>query len=228
MTDAAPVVAVDGPGGVGKGTLCRQLADHLNWHLLDSGSLYRLTAYAAEQAGIDLHNSDAVSKVARNLAVSFRANSEGVDVLLAGADVSAAVRTEQAGHAASIVAANSAVRDVLIGRQRAFAEQPGLIADGRDMGSVVFPDARLKIFLTAGVEERALRRYKQLKDKGMNVSLPALSRDMEARDRRDSERSVAPLRACDDALVLDSTDMSIAAVFATALGWVAEVYPEAF
>ena len=208
MTDAAPVVAVDGPGGVGKGTLCRQLADHLNWHLLDSGSLYRLTAYAAEQAGIDLHNSDAVCKVARNLAVGFKANPEGVDVLLAGVDVSAVVRTEQAGHAASIVAANSAVRDVLIGRQRAFAELPGLIADGRDMGSVVFPDARLKIFLTAGVQERALRRYKQLKDKGMDVSLPALSRDMEARDRRDSERSVAPLRACDDALVLDSTNMS--------------------
>ena len=227
MVDVAPIIAVDGPGGVGKGTLCLQLAHRLNWHLLDSGSLYRLTAYAAQGAGIAPTDTEAVVDIARNLDVQFETRHNGVYVLLDGEDVTAAIRSEAGGQAASIVAADPLIRAALIGRQRAFARFPGLVADGRDMGSVVFPEAELKIYLTASVSERASRRYKQLKDKGMNVSLPALSRDMEARDRRDSDRSVAPLRACDDARILDSTDMSIAAVLATALDWVAEVYPDA-
>ena len=226
QSNAVPVVAVDGPGGVGKGTLCQQLAEHLGWHLLDSGSLYRLTAYAADQAGVSLRDSAGLCEVAQNLDVSFAAGADGVLAMLAGEDVTAAIRTESAGRSASIVATDPAVRTALIGRQRAFARLPGLIADGRDMGSVVFPEAELKIFLTASVAERTHRRYKQLKDKGMNVSLPALSRDMEARDRRDSERSAAPLRACDDARILNSTELSIEAVFKTALAWVAEAYPE--
>ncbi len=227
MNPKAPVIAVDGPGGVGKGTLCQRLAKDLGWHLLDSGSLYRVVAHAATLAAIDPADSGGVAAVAQDLDVSFRNDSDGVHVILAGSDVTQAIRTEDAGRAASIVAADAGVRRALIGRQRAFAELPGLVADGRDMGSVVFPDAGLKIFLTASVAERARRRYKQLKDKGMDVSLPALSRDMEARDRRDSERSVAPLRACDDARVLDSTDLSIEAVVKIALAWAAEAYPEA-
>jgi cytidylate kinase len=157
--------------------------------------------------------------------VRFTEGLTGVRVILDDEDVSEAVRTEEAGRAASIVAALPAVREALIDRQRAFAEPPGLVADGRDMGSVVFPGAGLKIFLTATVEERALRRYKQLKQKGMGVSLPALSRDMEERDRRDSSRSVAPLRAAVDARVLDSTHLSIKEVVETIISWAEEIYP---
>lgn len=226
MADA-PVIAIDGPGGAGKGTVAQMLARRLGWHLLDSGSLYRITAYAASQRGINLENSQAVVAVALDLDVSFVEAAEGVSVILAGEDVSSAIRSEEAGRAASIVARDPAVREALIERQRAFATPPGLVADGRDMGSVVFTDAGLKIFLTASVEERARRRYKQLKDKGLDVSLPALSRDMEERDRRDSERAVAPLRATPDARVLDSTDLGIQEVVDLIMAWVAEVYPAA-
>jgi len=223
----APVVAIDGPGGAGKGTVAQQVARRLGWHLLDSGSLYRITAYAASQRGINLEASQAVADVARNLDVAFAEADQGVRVLLGGIDVTDAIRSEEGGRAASIVARDPAVREALIDRQRAFATSPGLVADGRDMGSVVFADAGLKIFLTASVAERARRRYKQLKDKGMDVSLPALSRDMEERDRRDSERAVAPLRATPDARVLDSTDLGIDDVIDTIMEWVAEVYPNA-
>ena len=219
-----PVIAIDGPGGAGKGTISQMVAQRLGWHLLDSGSLYRITAYAAAQQSISLEDSAGVAQVARNLDVRFENAAGGVHVILQNQDVSAEIRTEEGGRAASVVAADAAVRDALIDRQRDFAQLPGLVADGRDMGSVVFHSAGLKIFLTASVEERARRRYKQLKDKGMDVSLPALSRDMEERDRRDSERSVAPLRAAENARVLDSTDLDIQEVVDLVVSWASEVY----
>jgi cytidylate kinase len=219
-----PVIAIDGPGGAGKGTISQMVAQRLGWHLLDSGSLYRITAYAAAQKGIALEDSAAVAQVARTLDVRFEEGVGGVRVILENQDVSAEIRTEEGGRSASVVATDVAVRDALIDRQRDFAQLPGLVADGRDMGTVVFTAAALKIFLTASVEERARRRYKQLKDKGMDVSLPALSRDMEERDRRDSERSVAPLRAAEDARVLDSTDLDIQEVVDLVISWASEVY----
>jgi len=221
-----PVVAIDGPGGAGKGTAARVVAQRLRLNLLDSGSLYRVTAFAALAAEVDLHDSAGVAAVARQLDVDFVPGADGVRIMLGGVDVSGAVRSEEGGRAASIVAAVPEVRSALLLRQRAFAEPPGLVADGRDMGTVVFPDAGLKVFLTASVEERARRRYKQLKDKGMNVSLPALSRDMEERDRRDSERAVAPLRAAEDARVVDSTHLDSEQVVDTITRWAGEVYPE--
>jgi cytidylate kinase len=219
-----PVIAIDGPGGAGKGTICRLVAQHLGWHLLDSGSLYRITAFAAQQKGCALEDSAPVAEIARNLDVKFVDSDAGVRVVLEGQDVSAAIRSEEGGRAASIVATDAAVRNALLERQRAFAEPPGLVADGRDMGSVVFTSAGLKVFLTASVEERAQRRYKQLKGKGIDVSLPALFKDMEERDRRDSERAVAPLRAAEDARVLDSTDIGIQDVADVVISWAQEVY----
>jgi len=219
-----PVIAIDGPGGAGKGTICRLVAAKLGWHLLDSGSLYRITAYAAALRGLDLQDSAAVAEVARTLDVRFAEAAESVSVIFEESDITNLIRTEKAGSSASIVAADPAVRAALIDRQRAFAQPPGLVADGRDMGSVVFPGAALKVYLTASVAERARRRYKQLKDKGMDVSLPALSQDMEARDRRDSQRAVAPLRACEDARVLDSTQLEISEVVDLVISWASEVY----
>ncbi len=210
MTDAAPVVTVDGPSGSGKGTISRAVAQHVGWHLLDSGALYRLVAYAGVDRGLDLADVDGHARLAMRMEVAFGVGPDGSEqVTLDGRDVTQAIRTEAAGQGASRVAAWPAVRTALLERQRAFARPPGLVADGRDMGTVVFPAARLKIYLTASAEERALRRYKQLKDKGSGVSLSALSREITERDARDSTRAVAPLIAARDAEVIDSTGLSI-------------------
>jgi CMP/dCMP kinase len=205
MTSTAPVLAVDGPGGAGKGTLCRWVADRLGWRLLDSGALYRLVALAAEDAGTALDDEPGLATLARSLPAGF----SGEHVLLGGRDVSQEIRSESCGDRASRVAAWPAVRTALVGLQRGFKRPPGLVADGRDMGTVIFPDADLKVFLTASAEERAMRRYKQLKEKGFDVNLRDLSAEVAARDRRDAERAVAPLRPAPDAFVLDSTQLSI-------------------
>ena len=224
MSRRVPVIAIDGPSGSGKGTIARRVADALGWHLLDSGALYRLVALAARRKGVSLEDSCGLAEVARALKVRFDSDEVGNElIILEREDVTLEVRTEEAGAGASQVAAIPEVRRALLERQRGFQRPPGLVADGRDMGSHVFPDAGLKIFLTASAEERARRRHKQLKDKGLDVSLAALSRDIEDRDRRDSERSVAPLKPAEDARILDSSGQSIAAVTQTVLDWVADL-----
>ncbi|MDE2449531.1 MAG: (d)CMP kinase [Gammaproteobacteria bacterium] len=210
MSDPAPVVTIDGPSGSGKGTISRGVAQLIGWHLLDSGALYRLVAFAGSQRRLDPADIDGHARLAASMEVTFGVGADGSEqVLLGGQDVTQAIRTEAAGQGASRVAAWPAVRTALLERQRAFARAPGLVADGRDMGTVVFPGARLKIYLTASAEERALRRYKQLKDKGSGVSLSALSREITQRDARDSTRAVAPLIPAPDAEVIDSTGLSI-------------------
>jgi CMP/dCMP kinase len=212
---AVPVLAIDGPSGSGKGTLAQMLARHLGWHLLDSGALYRIVGLAAVERGVALEDEAALEVVATHLNVEFAATQPGepAAVLLDGRDITAAVRSELAGQYASRVAVFAAVRKALFARQRAFAKAPGLVADGRDMGTQVFVDAPLKIFLTASAEERAQRRHKQLMNKGESVNLAALLEDIRERDRRDSERPVAPLKPAPDALVIDSTALSIDQVF---------------
>ncbi|MCG3201585.1 MAG: Cytidylate kinase [Gammaproteobacteria bacterium] len=223
MAAPAPVIAVDGPSGTGKGTVCLRLAEVLGWHLLDSGAIYRVLAHAALARGLDLEDPAALAGAARSLNLEFLAGrAEGVLVLLDGQDVTHAIRTEVAGNAASRVAAVPSVRAALLERQRACRRAPGLVADGRDMGTVVFPDAELKVFLTASAEERAQRRYKQLKGKGAGVSLPALIKDITERDERDRARSVSPLVPAPDARVLDTTHMDIEAVFDMVMGMVRE------
>jgi CMP/dCMP kinase len=223
-----PIVTIDGPSGSGKGTIARAVARHLGWHLLDSGALYRLVALAGARAGLAPDDPEGHARLAGTMDVVFGSDDrDGERVTLAGEDVTTAIRSEVAGQGASRVAAWPVVRTALLERQRAFATAPGLVADGRDMGTVVFPAADLKIFLTASPEERALRRYKQLKDKGSGVSLAALSREITERDLRDSTRAVAPLRPADDARVIDSTGLSIEAVVARVLEWSAGVFPKA-
>ncbi|WP_419813531.1 (d)CMP kinase [Bacterioplanoides sp.] len=205
----APVITVDGPSGAGKGTVCARLAQELNWQLLDSGALYRITGLASDRKGLGLDDESAVAEVAVNLDVRFEPTPVGVKVILEGDDVTDQIRTEEVGSLASQVAALPEVRIALLQRQRDFQTLPGVIADGRDMGTVVFPQAQVKVFLTASAEERGQRRYKQLTEKGFDASLPALIEDIRARDERDSNRAVAPLKPADDATVIDSTSMTI-------------------
>lgn len=215
---SAPVITVDGPSGSGKGTLCALLAKQLGWNLLDSGALYRLLAFAAGNHGIDLTNEEALKQLAAHLDVQF------IDkrIILEGEEVTDAIRNERIGAGASMVASLPAVRDALLQRQRAFQEMPGLVADGRDMGTVVFTDAPLKVFLTASAEERAQRRYLQLKAKGDDVNLASLLEEIRARDERDTQRAVAPLKPAADAIQLDSTELSIEQVLERILREVAD------
>jgi len=223
---AVPVLTIDGPSGSGKGTVARQVAERLGWHLLDSGALYRLVAYASRQRSIPWTDEPANAAIAERLDVRFGADAGGNEqIWLEGHEVSAHIRTEEAGAGASQVAAMPSVRTALLARQRDFAVPPGLVADGRDMGTVIFPDAALKIYLTASAEERARRRHKQLKDKGLGANLAALSQEIAERDRRDASRPIAPLRPADDAQIIDSTSMSIDAVVARVLELAAERFP---
>lgn len=205
-----PVLTVDGPGGAGKGTVCHLVAQQLGWHLLDSGALYRLTALAAAKHGVDVANEEALEVLAKHLDVQFKPVQEGhVVTILEGEEVTHDIRTEEVGAQASKVAAYPKVRAALLARQRDFAQAPGLVADGRDMGTEVFPSADVKIYLTASAEERALRRYKQLNEKGVGAKIEDLLADIQARDDRDMNRDVAPLRPATDALIVESTRMTI-------------------
>jgi cytidylate kinase len=211
MNKAIPVITIDGPSGSGKGTVSRTLARELGFHFLDSGALYRLLAFAAQRRGIALDDEFALVALSGELDIRFPADGEGDRVLLGGEDVSDAIRTEAAGGGASRVAALPAVREALLDRQRRFRLAPGLVADGRDMGTVVFPDANAKIFLTASAEERARRRFKQLKEKGISVVFESTLADIQVRDERDASRSVAPLRPAADAELVDTSELDIPA-----------------
>lgn len=210
---AVPVIAIDGPSASGKGTVAARVAAALGFHYLDSGALYRLCALAAMQAGVALEDEAAVARLAAALPAEFR----GTEILLDGQVVTEDIRSEACSQGASKVAALPAVRLALLQRQRGYARAPGLVADGRDMGSVVFPQARLKIFLTASAEERAARRHKQLSDKGISANIQTLLQDLQERDARDAARSVAPLQQCADAHLLDTTRLSIDAAVAAVL-----------
>ncbi len=217
-----PVITIDGPSGSGKGTIASLLAERLGWEILDSGALYRLVGYSAGKSGIGFDQVDKLCEIARNMDVAFR----GEEVFLNGEEVSRSIRTEKAGNAASKVAAVPEVRAALLEWQRSFAREPGLVADGRDMGSVVFPQADVKVFLTASAEERANRRYNQLKEKGISVSLRDLVRDIRERDERDQNRDVAPLVAPVAALEVESTSLSIDEVLEQVLAKVRSTFPD--
>ncbi|MGY0215954.1 (d)CMP kinase [Endozoicomonadaceae bacterium StTr2] len=214
-----PVVTIDGPGGAGKGTLASLLAKELGWHLLDSGALYRLTALAAINHGVAAEDEETLCVLAGHLDVRFVAATEDSDaqIILEGEQVESAIRAEEVGKMASRIATLPRVRDALLQRQRAFAERPGLVADGRDMGTVVFPDAVIKFYLTAEAEERARRRMEQLKQKGIDANFDRLLSDIIARDERDMNREIAPLKPADDAIMLDSTRLTIQEVLSRML-----------
>ncbi len=212
---SVPVIAIDGPSASGKGTVAKQVAQALGFHYLESGALYRLVALASLRAGVGPDDAEGLARLAQQLEVRFA----GDQVFLDGSDVTLALTDERCGERASRVAPHPAVRRALLERQRAFRRPPGLVADGRDMGTVVFPDAALKVFLTASAEERAQRRYNQLKQKGIHANLRALSRDLAARDARDTARAVAPLKQAADARVLDCSSRPVDAVVETVLAW---------
>jgi cytidylate kinase len=215
---AIPVITIDGPSGVGKGTVSQLLTRRFGWHFLDSGALYRLTALAARGQDVAFDDVDGLARVARELAVEFRPQEQGdLMIFLLGQEVSKDIRTEQAGNDASRVAAVPAVREALLKRQRAFLQPPGLVADGRDMGTTVFPAAPLKIFLTASAEVRAQRRYNQLKEKGFDANLHSLFVEIAERDERDRNRTVSPLRPAADAVVIDTSTLGIDEVLAVVL-----------
>lgn len=220
MSIQATIITVDGPSGVGKGTLCMLLAKKLGWHLLDSGAIYRVLALAAIHRGLDLDSEDALVPLATSLDVRFEGEGDLLKVILEGRDVSGELRKEETGTVASKIAALPRVREALLSRQRDFAKAPGLVADGRDMGTVVFPGAQVKIFLDASAPERARRRMNQLQLKGLNVNFDSLLIEIQQRDERDRNRKVAPLRPAEDAIVLDSTSLHIDQVFESALAYI--------
>jgi len=209
--DSVPVLTIDGPSGSGKGTIARAVADRLGWHMLDSGAIYRAVGYAAGAKDLDVSDAQAVARCAAGTRIEFRDPGNGGDtrVLIDGEDATDAIRTETAGAAASAIAALPEVRKALVDKQLAFRQPPGLVADGRDMGTVIFSEARFKVFLTASAAERAERRYKQLKSKGLDVTLASLLHEIELRDARDASRMVAPLRPAADAVVIDTTGQPI-------------------
>ena len=219
-----PVVTIDGPSGVGKGTVSLRVAKYLGWHTLDSGALYRILALVALQNKVSLKDEDTLGTLAHNLEVQFVPKSDlsAIQVILNGQEVSQALRSESCGGAASQIATLAKVRQALLTRQRAFRQQPGLVADGRDMGTIVFPDAPLKFFLTASIDERAQRRYKQLKEKGINAKLSNLIKEIGERDQRDSTRTIAPLIAATEAWIIDTTEAQIEPVVARILSVISE------
>ncbi|MEK7990556.1 MAG: (d)CMP kinase [Thiotrichaceae bacterium] len=216
-------ITIDGPSGVGKGTVTLQLAQHLNWHILDSGAIYRVLAYAAQKQSLQATQETELTQLASDLDLQFQQTTETIEVILDRENVANELRTESCGNFASKIATLAPVRQALLQRQRNFLKSPGLIADGRDMGTVVFPDAALKLFLTASAEERAQRRYKQLKQKGMDVNIGDLINDIAERDKRDTQRTVAPLVPASDALVIDTTTLSIKEVMQQILALVNKV-----
>ncbi|MGV8893478.1 MAG: (d)CMP kinase [Burkholderiaceae bacterium] len=215
-----PVIAIDGPTASGKGTVAQRVAHQLGWHYLDSGALYRLTALSALRSNTPLSDQDRIAALAAALPCSF----SGERVLLSNVDVTDAIRAEEVGNAASKIAALPAVRQSLVGLQQGFRQAPGLVADGRDMGTVIFPDAALKVFLTASVEVRAQRRYKQLIDKGFSASITDLSQDLNERDTRDAQRTTAPLKPAEDAYLLDTSELNADQAVSQVLNWYAQMH----
>lgn len=224
-----PVITVDGPSGAGKGTVCSHLANWLAWNFLDSGALYRILAVAAEKHHLAANNESVIAELAESLDVVFDRPQPGKDVtvIFEGNDISQEIRTEECGNSASQIAALPEVRSALLERQRKFRQKPGLVADGRDLGTVVFADAPLKIYLIASAAERAKRRYKQLKQKGFSVNLPRLTADIAERDTRDSQRTISPLKPADDAIVVDTTTLEISTVIQKIEKLVRETLPDA-
>lgn len=213
MERSVPVITIDGPSGAGKGTVCRLLAQELGWEILDSGAIYRVLALAAIHHQIEPSDEESLIPLAAHLDVQFASDENGSKIILEGEEVTHSIRNEEVGGVASKIAALPRVREALLRRQRAFRQEPGLIADGRDMGTVVFPDAEIKVFLTASAEERARRRFLELQAKGHDVKIGDLLTEIRARDDRDTNRAVAPMVAAEDAIEVDSTEISAQEVF---------------